>query len=549
MLNNPLIPGDPFSYDLKWIVAKLKAHGNRITVLEGDVLDLKSEIAEYANLYDYITEAIKKGGLAYVTPELYGAYGDGVHDDTQSIQTAIDTELPVVFKPGANYLVSLPEDSITALQLKDGSVLLGNDCTLTLAGNDLDRYRIIGARMVNNIIISDLKIVGDLQQHGGATGEWGYGISIAGCTNVIIKNCHCSYCWGDGINISATYDLPVNSIMTYNVHVDGCSAKHNRRNGISVEGGEYVFINDTVITDNAGTSPQAGIDVEPSFYDNEGTLLKYEYVDRLYITNCTIKDNGGPSIMIMDSAASKDGSIVINSAIMRNLVFNARNDASKTYVRASNLTFDAENIAALFDLFVTNSGSNIEVDSVTIRNAASSNLIMLESALAGTARFNNISVDGSLNRVISHSAFGPDSANGLLINNLDVSNANYIDNVSENRSNGAAVVHMAKNIIEKNKTGWFNVDSIANMYIYDADAAANTYIQLPWMYDEYEITVINASSRDIRLEKENANRPNILFNDMTTHHNLSLTNGSVTLKFNNAMGAWIVQHYTGTLTA
>ena len=548
MLNNPNVPGDPFSYDLKWIIAKLKAHGNSLSVLEGDVSDLKSEIAEYANLYDYITQAIEIGGLAYVTPELYGAYGDGLHDDTRAIQTAIDTQLPVVFKPNANYLVSLPEDNINALQLKDGSVLLGNDCTLTLASTDLDRYRIIGARMVNNIIISDFKIVGDLQHHGGNAGEWGYGISVAGCTNVIIKNCRCSYCWGDGINIAATYDLPVNSVMTYNVHVDGCSAHHNRRNGISVEGGEYIYINDTVITNNVGTSPQCGIDVEPSFYDNEGTLLKYEYVDSLYITNCTIKNNAGAAIKIMDNAASQEGNIILDSLIVNDVAITSRNDEYGTHVRASNLTIETA-YNYVFDLNITNTETDIAVDNLTVRNAASANLVLLESKLLGSAHFNNVTVIGPLNRLISHVNFDPDDANGLVINNLDVDSANYISLVSENKANGGAVVHMAKNIIEKNKTGWFNVDSIANMYIYDADAAANTYIQLPWMYDEYEITVINASPRDIRLERENANRPNILFNDMTTHHNLSLQNGSVTLKFNNDMGAWIVQHYTGTLTA
>jgi len=34
---------------------------------------------------------------AFVTPEMYGAYGDGTHDDTAAIQAAVDSGEVVVF--------------------------------------------------------------------------------------------------------------------------------------------------------------------------------------------------------------------------------------------------------------------------------------------------------------------------------------------------------------------------------------------------------------------------------------------------------------------
>ena len=63
------------------------------------------------------------GELGYVTPEQFGAIGDGETDDTEAIQAAINTHLPVVFKRDATYI-------IVSLTLYYGCVLYGNGATL-----------------------------------------------------------------------------------------------------------------------------------------------------------------------------------------------------------------------------------------------------------------------------------------------------------------------------------------------------------------------------------------------------------------------------------
>lgn len=50
--------------------------------------------------------ALLKITTPYVTPEMFGAYGDGVHDDTQAINTAINKDKVVYFSK--NYKISSP---------------------------------------------------------------------------------------------------------------------------------------------------------------------------------------------------------------------------------------------------------------------------------------------------------------------------------------------------------------------------------------------------------------------------------------------------------
>lgn len=66
---------------------------------------------------------------AFVTPEMFGAAGDGIKDDTKALQAAIDSGLPVVLLPG-NYLTS--ETIVISGQIS--IVDLGS--TITYTGTD-----------------------------------------------------------------------------------------------------------------------------------------------------------------------------------------------------------------------------------------------------------------------------------------------------------------------------------------------------------------------------------------------------------------------------
>lgn len=80
--------------------------------LSGAINELVSDDADIINL-------IKSG---FVTPEMFGAVGDGVTDDTNAIQSAINTEIPVLF---ANKVYLY-----TSLVLPKKVTMIGNGTTL-----------------------------------------------------------------------------------------------------------------------------------------------------------------------------------------------------------------------------------------------------------------------------------------------------------------------------------------------------------------------------------------------------------------------------------
>ena len=152
-INNPYVPGDPYSYDLKWLVRKIKDHqiildglderiqnaiiaaledldqlGPKYFESAADLIssDLKDKSIAYiegfyapgddgASLYYVTTDyndiigadfyltldgpnrwALPIIVTPYVTPEMFGAHGDGAEDDTDAFDHAFLTGKPVV---------------------------------------------------------------------------------------------------------------------------------------------------------------------------------------------------------------------------------------------------------------------------------------------------------------------------------------------------------------------------------------------------------------------------------------------------------------------
>ena len=182
-INNPYVPGDPFSYDLKWLVKKIKEHSEILNTLDAKIAAAIQAAIENIELLgplyfetaaDLIASDAKDGTLAYiegfyasqdggamlyyvttdyndvlaadfyitlnganrwaipivvtpyVIPEMFGAVGDGTTDDTKA------------FKAMASISADLGLDVRT-----DNKTYLIED-TVTFDGTDVDSFILNG---------------------------------------------------------------------------------------------------------------------------------------------------------------------------------------------------------------------------------------------------------------------------------------------------------------------------------------------------------------------------------------------------------------------
>src|SRR5690606_6190346 len=83
-------------------------------------------------------------------------------------------------------------------------------------------------------------------------------------------------CWGDGIYLGRT------TRVNENIKISGGVIDNNRRNGISIVAVNGLIIENIVVSNTNGVSPQVGIDFEPNRSDD---VLKKILVKNTYLLN------------------------------------------------------------------------------------------------------------------------------------------------------------------------------------------------------------------------------------------------------------------------
>jgi parallel beta-helix repeat protein len=225
-------------------------------------------------------------GSRTVNVKNFGARGNGTHNDTAAIQSAIDS-LPssggTVFVPAGRYMI----DATKALKLHSHTRLkLDPDAELRVIPNGASRYWVVKVHNANNVEIVGGKMTGDRARHKGTRGEWGYGINISGSDHVLVRNVHLSEFWGDGMWIGAlgrNGSLDRSNYVTLN----NVTSSHNRRQGLSIGPAQHVYIVNSTFKDTKGTLPEAGIDFEPQ---EQGPA------DTIRLENNLISGNNGNGI-------------------------------------------------------------------------------------------------------------------------------------------------------------------------------------------------------------------------------------------------------------
>lgn len=250
--------------------------------------------------------------VPYVTPQQFGAKGDGVHDDTEAINACFASGASNVYFPKGTYLVDAHHDGFThetegGLRPQSNCVItLDADATIKCSTSPTDFYNILHFVNVSNVIVQGGKIVGDKATHvqvSQPTYEFGHGVGIQNSTNIVVRDMEISDCIGDGVilNVSGNADITLD-----NLTIHDC-----RRQGISLTSGDGITISNCKIYDISGANPQSGIDIEP---DGEKS------VTNVVIDSCDIHDTVGASVIVTNVANVID-QIHINGCLFDHALF------------------------------------------------------------------------------------------------------------------------------------------------------------------------------------------------------------------------------------
>ena len=235
----------------------------------------------------------RQRGNAVVDVRAHGAKGDGIHDDTASFQAAINA-LPqtggTVSVPAGAYLI----DPLRSVKLRSRMHLsLASGARLLAKANAAARAYVLLAQQVEDVEISGGRIIGERDSHLAASGEWGHGIRIRGCSRVTVRDIHVSRCWGDGISAGGIVFRTRASQPGIDYVFENVVCTGNRRQGLTIGSSRRVRIRNCTFADTGGTPPGAGIDVEPD------TGVASDIV----IEDCLLRGNRGPGISIYKRAA------------------------------------------------------------------------------------------------------------------------------------------------------------------------------------------------------------------------------------------------------
>jgi len=134
---------------------------------------------------------------------------------------------------------------------------------------------------VSDVTLIGGTIIGDrhLRPDDPNLGGLGHGIIIGGgASNIKIIGTTVQDCFGDGILIWGGNG----------VELDNVTSNHNRRQGVSIVNSNGVYIHDGVLSNNGGTSPGDGIDIEND--------LETETCANILIQNNTFSGNQGSGV-------------------------------------------------------------------------------------------------------------------------------------------------------------------------------------------------------------------------------------------------------------
>lgn len=313
---------------------------------------------------------IAMSGIMGVTPQLFGAKGDGTTNDTSAVQKAIDyasknSDNNVVFIPEGTYLVrnlSLRENVILTGE-GEGSVLMADPSCKVWDG-------ILKCKNLSSVNISNITFDGNKPTVWGDDQEGVVNIWITSCSDVNIYDCTFQKNWylgvclkdSNGINIEnnrfidldcgvLTSSSPSNDIIIRNNYFDGAEYSEP----ISIFGMEEGYHENILIENNIIKNHTMG----------SGILLRA--VRNVTVRGNTI-DNCGTGIYCTSKTYNKKEYGVYNAIIEDNTIINSVYEGILvTNLNDSSIMNNKLNDISTFAFSIRNA-NNIQIENNSIIN-------------------------------------------------------------------------------------------------------------------------------------------------------------------------------------
>ncbi len=230
-------------------------------------------------------EMIDRVTAGEITEARASWWGFNEEDATEVLQAAIDSgaERLIVEDMGQPWIVRpIQLASNQEIIFEEGCEILArrgefrgrNDVLVT--ARDVENVTLIGYGATFRMWRDDYD---DPDQYERA--EWRQTLSLRGAREMNIYGLTLTESGGDGIYLGVGPGRATN----YNIHIKDVVCDRNYRQGISVITAENLLIEDTILSNTAGTPPQAGIDFEPNHPD--------ERLVNIVMRNCLTENNAG----------------------------------------------------------------------------------------------------------------------------------------------------------------------------------------------------------------------------------------------------------------
>ena len=331
-----------------------------------------------------------------VTPQMFGAVGDGLTDDTVAIQNAIDSSYKVYFPKGV-YRITMSHDRFYRHNYQDvcyglkieNNDLYFEDCVIKMDGHDSPYYFMIFLyNAVNTHIHGKVTFIGDRSTNtGGDNRGEGHVIAVMHGDNITIEDIVVKNAWGDGIWLmNDGYDGDELTAFPKNININNVFCDHNRRNGLAICCGENISVSNSKFNNSTGTDPKLGIDVEAN---GPGYALKNITINNVTSYGCT---NGG----FATTMKTDDDSVSWNNAISDgSFALTIDNTCNNGLFSAANL-ISGESCATFDPLILVNKGTDctVNVNNVFCKpHSGLAGLVIANHQGSGRMNLANIEVD------------------------------------------------------------------------------------------------------------------------------------------------------------